>query len=481
MELLGLSLEQILLLAAGLLLLGVLASKMSSKLGIPALILFLGVGVAAGSEGIGGIPFEDYDTAQTIGTLALAFILFAGGLETPWRRIRSIFWTGVSLSTVGVLLTAAVFGLSTRWLLGLGWVESMLLGAIVASTDAAAVFGVLRARRLRLRHDLTTILEFESGSNDPMAIFLTMMLTSVALIGEASWVQYVWMFIVQMLLGGVLGVAIGYLWVRAINRARLEYDGLYPVLTIALVLFSFAIATLIGGNGFLCVYVAGVTLGSHNFVHRLALIQFHDGLAWLMQITMFLALGLLVFPSQLLPVAGIGLLLAIVLVFIARPIAVFAALLLAPLTVQDKVFLSWVGLRGAVPIVLATIPISKGVPGSEVYFNIVFFVVVVSVILQGSSIPLVARVLRITEDTEPLPEEIPAPRSTIEVVVQPTSPASGRLVVDLNLPPSALILLLQRGQEAYIPRGSTVLQPGDRLIIATRKGDADDLKRKIEG
>ncbi|MEW5883356.1 MAG: potassium/proton antiporter [Armatimonadota bacterium] len=483
MQLVTLSLEQMLLVAAGLLLLGVLASKMSSKLGIPALVLFLGIGVAAGSEGVGGIPFEDYDTARIVGTIALAFILFAGGLETPWRRIRTVLWRGVSLATCGVIVTTVVFGLFVRWLLALSWVESMLLGAIVASTDAAAVFGVLRARRLRLRHDLTAALEFESGSNDPTAIFLTTMLTSVALTGSNSITTLdVIAFFVEMFLGGLIGLMLGYVWVRGINRARLEYDGLYPVLTIALVLLSFALSALVGGNGFLCVYVAGVTLGSHNFVHRLALIQFHDGLAWLMQITLFLVLGLLVFPSQLLPVAGIGLLLAVVLVIVARPVAVFSSLILASLTVREKLFISWVGLRGAVPIVLATIPISSGVPGSEVFFNVVFFVVVVSVILQGSFIPLVARLLRVGPGhTERKLGEVPVPQATIEVVVRPSSAAAGRQVVDLNLPPSALILLLHRGTETYLPRGSTVLAPGDRLTIATRKGDTEELKRLIEG
>lgn len=478
-ELLDLTLEQTLLLAAGLLLLSVLASKMSSKLGMPALILFLGIGILAGSEGVGGIPFEDVDMARIVGTLALAFILFAGGLETSWRQTRAVLWAGVSLSSLGVLITASVFGLFAHWLLGLGLVDSMLLGAVVASTDAASVFSALRGRRLYLRRDLTTLLEFESGSNDPMAILLTAMLTSEALGTGPSWLEYIWSFVVQMSLGALLGVALGHVWARGINRARLEYDGLYPVLTIALVLFSFALTALAGGNGFLCVYAAGVTLGNHNFVHRLALVQFHDGIAWLMQITMFLALGLLVFPSKLLPVAGVGLLLAMVLVFIARPFAVFVALLTARFTVQDKLFLSWVGLRGAVPIVLATIPISAGVPGSEAFFNIVFFVVVLSAILQHSLTPFVARLLRVAPG--PVREDVPVPQSTIEVVVRPASLASGRMVVDLSLPPSALILLLKRGDEAFIPRGSTVLQAGDRLVIATRKADAEDLRHLFEG
>ena len=481
MELSAVTLEQFLVACAALLLLGVLASKMSTKLGVPALILFLGVGMLAGSEGFGGIPFDDFDVARTVGTLALAFILFSGGLDTSWSAIRRVLWKGVSLATIGVVLTAALMAVTVQWLLGMGWIECMLLGAIVASTDAAAVFGVLRARGLRLKRNLAPMLEMESGSNDPMAIFLTVALTSVALEPGRGWTGLAVSFVVQMVLGAALGVLFGLAWAKMINRFRLEYDGLYPVLTLALVMTAFGLTHLLGGNGFLAVYAAGVALGSRNFVHRLALIQFHDGIAWLMQIAMFLTLGLLVFPSQLVPVVWVGLALALVLVFVARPVAVFLSLAGSRMPFRDKAFVSWVGLRGAVPIVLATIPVTAGVPGSEAFFNIVFFVVVVSVLLQGTTIPWVAGKLGVAAVHDDEPEEVRAPQSTVELVLHGDSPVVGKLVVDLQLPSSALLLLLRRDGESYIPRGSTELRIGDELLVATRKGDADDLRRMIEG
>ncbi len=481
MDLSAVTLEQFLVVGAGLLLLGVFASKLSGKLGVPALILFLGVGMLAGSEGFGGIPFDDFDLARTVGTLALAFILFAGGLDTSWSTIKPVVWKGVSLATVGVIVTASVMALAVKWLLDLGWIECLLLGAIVASTDAAAVFGVLRARGLRLKRSLTPMLEMESGSNDPMAVFLTIALTSLALNPAESLLGFAWEFVVEMVLGAGLGIAFGLLWARMINRFRLEYDGLYPVLTLALAMTAFGLTALVGGNGFLAVYAAGVALGSRNFVHRLALIQFHDGVAWLMQIAMFLTLGLLVFPSQLVPVVWVGLALALVLVFVARPVAVFLSLIGSRMPLRDKAFVGWVGLRGAVPIVLATIPVTAGVPGSEAFFNIVFFVVVVSVMVQGTTIPWVAKLLHVGTTPEDEPDEVRVPQSTIELVLNAQSPVVGKLVVDLKLPTSALLLLLRRDGESYIPRGSTVLQDGDGLLVATRKDDSEDLRRMIEG
>ncbi len=481
MDFTAVTLEQLLVIGAGLLLFGVLASKMSSKLGIPALILFLGIGMLAGSEGFGGIPFSDFGIARTVGVLALSFILFAGGLDSSWETIKPIVWKGVSLATVGVVVTAVIVATAALWLMDIGWIEALLLGAIVSSTDAAAVFGVLRARGLRLKSRLSPILELESGSNDPMAVFLTIALTSLALSPAEAWTTYVVHFVVEMGLGAGLGIAFGLGWAKLINRLRLEYDGLYPVLTLALVMTAFGFTSLIGGNGFLAVYAAGVALGSRNFVHRLALIQFHDGVAWLMQIAMFLTLGLLVFPSHLLPVAWTGLALALVLVFVARPAAVFLSLIGSRMPVREKAFLSWVGLRGAVPIVLATIPVTMGLPGSQAFFNVVFFVVVVSVILQGTTIPWVARLLKVGVTPGEEAEETRAPQSTIDLILNVESPVVGRLVVDLKLPPSALLLLLHRDGESYIPRGSTVLRSGDGLLVATRKDDAEDLRRMIEG
>jgi cell volume regulation protein A len=284
-----------------------------------------------------------------------------------------------------------------------------------------------------------------------------------------------------MTVGAVCGTVFGISTAWLINRLRLEYDGLYPVLTLALVMIAFGFTNLIGGNGFLAVYAAGVALGSRNFVHRLALIQFHDGIAWIMQIAMFLTLGLLVFPSQLLPVAWTSLAVALVLVLAARPVSVFLSLAFTKMPLREKAFVSWVGLRGAVPIVLATIPVTAGVPGSQAFFNIVFFVVLVSVLLQGTTIPWIARALKVSAEPDDSLDERRVPQSTVEVRLTEGSPVVGSLVVDLKLPSTALLLLLRRDGESYIPRGSTALESGDELLVATRKDDAEELRRMLEG
>ncbi len=408
-----LTFELILIGASLLLLLGVLASKVSDRFGIPALVLFLLLGMLAGSDGPGGVQFEDAALAQSIGVVALAFILFSGGLDTDWTSIRPVLKEGVALSTVGVVLTAAITAACARWLLHLPLTVALLLGAIVSSTDAAAVFSILRSRSVSLKGLLRPLLELESGSNDPMAVFLTVGLVQVLSSSATSLADLVWMFCLQMSLGAVAGYVSGRMLLMLINRIRLGYEGLYTVVTLSWALFVYSTTLVIGGNGFLAVYVAGIVIGNHDFIHKRSLLRFHDGVAWLMQIVMFLTLGLLVFPSRLAPVALSALLLAGCLMFIARPLSVIICLAFSRLTWREKTLVSWVGLRGAVPIILATYPMLANIPQSDLIFNVVFFVVLTSALLQGYSVPLLARWLRVDAplSTHPSPGSIANSRS----------------------------------------------------------------------
>lgn len=480
--------EQLLLGAAILLLAGVLASKASDRFGIPALLVFLIVGMLAGSDGPGGIPFSDAGLAQALGVVALTFILFSGGLDTNWGSTSSVLWAGLSLSSVGVLITALTVGCFASWVLGVPLLEGLLLGSIVSSTDAAAVFSILRTRSAGLKGSTQALLELESGSNDPMAVFLTLGFIRLIQNPGASPLDLIPMFALQMALGFAFGFGAGKLALLLINRLALKAEGLYPVLTLSLALLTYSTTSLAGGNGFLAVYLAGIVLGNGDFLHRRSLLRFHDGLAWLMQITMFLTLGLLVFPSRLQPVAGVALLISFFLVLAGRPLSVFAALAFSKLPVRTKVLISWVGLRGAVPIILATFPLLAGVANADLYFNIVFFIVLTSVLLQGTSLTAVASWLGLRTSaaerrTDPL-EFLDAPRSKndlIEVTLQARSPALGKRVVDLELPKSALLVLLRRADEVLVPRGATVLERGDVAVILVEKEDIATLRQTLAG
>lgn len=468
--------EYILLTVSILLLLSILASKASRELGIPALLLFLLIGMLAGSEGVGGIYFDDPRLTQSLGVVALIYILFSGGLDTSWTAVRPALWAAFSLATLGVAITALVVGGFAVVLLGFSLFEGLLLGAIVSSTDAAATFSVLRSRSTHLKGRLEPLLELESGSNDPMAVFLTLGLTRLLVTPSASVVDLIPMFFLQMVFGALLGYGLGRGITWVINRSRLENDGLYPVLTLSLVILVYGLTEFVGGNGFLAVYLAGLVLGNSDFIHKRSLMRFHDGVAWLMQIVMFLTLGLLVFPSELVAVIGVGLLVAIVLMFVARPVGVFIGLSLSKLSLREKTMVSWVGLRGAVPIILATFPLLAGVPQAEMMFNLVFFVVLTSVLLQGTSLPIVARWLGVEGMARPKPRYPIEQVSTdsiknelVELEVSDTASIIGRQIVDLNIPDDALIVLISRGNEFIVPRGSTIIRPGDRMLLFAGK------------
>src|SRR5690606_35024553 len=311
--------EQILFVAAVLLLLSILSSKISTQFGVPALLLFLAVGMLAGSEGLGGIYFDDPFIAQAIGVSALAFILFSGGMDTDWQQIRPVLWEGAVLATLGVILTAVILGLFIRVVFQLPLVESMLFASVMSSTDAAAVFAVLRARGINLPGRLRTLIEFEAGANDPMATLLTIGFIELLTVPDATLLNFIPTLLIQLVFGASLGYLMGRGAVRLLNRLRLQSEGLYPVVTVAIAMLVYGGTAVVGGNAFLAVYIAGLILGNSNIVHKRTLLRFHDGLAWLMQITMFLVLGLLVFPSNLVPVAGSSLLVAAFLIIIARP------------------------------------------------------------------------------------------------------------------------------------------------------------------
>lgn len=472
--------------AAGLLLVSVLVSKISDRFGVPALLLFLGLGMLAGSDGPGGIYFDNPAIAQFIGVIALVLILFSGGLDTEINQVRAVLKEGVFLSTLGVLITALITGWVCIALLDLPPLVGLLMGAIVSSTDAAAVFSVLRSKGISLKGHLKPLLELESGSNDPMAIFLTVGLIQLIQFPQRSPLNLIGLFFLQMLVGAVIGVLMGRLTVWLINHIRLGYEGLYPVLSLALVFLTFGLTSILGGSGFLAVYLTGIVLGNREFIHRRSLLRFHDGLAWLMQITMFLTLGLLVFPSRLVPVAGSGLLIAAALMLIARPVSIFITLPGRRFNIREKLFLSWVGLRGAVPIILATFPLLAQIPQADMMFNVVFFVVLTSVLLQGTTIAPLARWLKL--DAPVTPKRIyPIEYTPVggfkselkELAVPPHSPMVGKAIVELGLPDDFLVVLIARQNDFVMPSGGTIIEAGDTLLALADAKTFDEVCQRL--
>lgn len=466
------SIEGILFISGTLIIIAVLLSKASSRLGIPTLLFFLGLGMLSGSEGIGGIYFDDPWIAQFLGSIALAYILFSGGLDTRWSDVKKVVRPAITLSTIGVLLTAVLLGYFVHLTLKLPLLESLLLGAIVSSTDAAAVFSILRNREVRLQGKIEPLLEFESGSNDPMAVLLTIGLTGLITNGDQSAVELIPYFLVQMSLGVAIGLLSGRFFTWLINRMNLKIEGLYTVFSIAIVLLIYGLTNSLNGNGFLAVYLAGLVMGNKNFIHKRTLRKFHDGLAWLMQILMFLALGLLVFPSEVLPVTGIGLLISVFLILIARPISVMISLIKTDFTIREKAMISWVGLRGAVPIILATFPLLAGVKNADLIFNIVFFVVITSSLIQGSSLTLVSKWLRVQKPlparyarTLPQDIELTSDGALNIFEVKCGAGACGQKIMDLDIPEEVLIILIERDNAYIIPRGDMTILDGDRLHV----------------
>ena len=480
--------ENILLVGAILLFLSVLVGKTGAKFGVPALLLFLGVGMLAGSDGF-GIYFDSPQIAQFIGTVALCIILFSGGMDTHYREIKPILAPGVTLATLGVLMTTIITGLFIYSLsdllpgnFQLGLLESMLLAAVMSSTDSASVFSILRSKGISLKERLRPTLELESGSNDPMAYMLTILLIQVIEIGVIDWPHSIVLLFMQLSIGAAAGFALGYAIVWIINRINVPNESLYPVLLFSCVFFVFAFTNLLQGNGYLAVYIAGLVVGNRKLMHKRSLTTFFDGFTWLFQIVMFLTLGLLVNPSELPAVAGVGLLVAIFMIVVSRPISVFTCLLpFRRFTTRARVYISWVGVRGAVPIIFATYPLmSAEIPNARMIFNIVFFVTIVSLLVQGTTVSAMARWLGLVGKSEEkeifnvaLPDEIKSAMSEIELTDEALS--GGNKLMNLSLPDNTLVVMVKRGEQYFVPKGHTHLQSRDRLLVIS---DNDEELRK---
>jgi cell volume regulation protein A len=469
-----------LLLTTGGILLGVsvVFSRASSRTGVPIALLFILVGMLAGSEGLGRIAFDDYRFAFRIGSIALALILFDGGLNTPLSAIRQVAAPAGLLATVGV---AAVAGLTAvgAHLLGLGWPEALLVGAVVSSTDAAAVFASLRGSGIHLKRRVGVTLEVESGINDPAAIILTTVLTANLLEpGAAAGWRIPVDILLQIVIGAAVGLGAGYGGRALLSRLALATGGLYPVMTLALALLSFGAATLMAGSGFLAVYLAGLILGNGPLPYRTGLLRVHDALAWLSQVGMFLILGLLVYPTRLLDVAWIGLGIALLLAFLVRPLVV--ALCLTPFGYprREVLYIGWVGLRGAVPIVLATFPVLAGAPQAGRLFDLVFFIVVASALIPGATVSWVTRRLGLQSKEPPAPQAVLAIESRqplrgelMSFYIDEALVVNGVSLDDLPLPDGSAVTLLVRGDQLLPPSGSVTLQPGDHVHVIAQPED----------
>jgi potassium/hydrogen antiporter len=468
----------LILLAGALLSLGIGATLVAGRLRVPGLVLFLGLGMAIGSDGLGMIDFghtlEDVELARTIGVIALALILFEGGLAAGWEEIRPVIFPSIALAVGATVATAAIVGMAAAWLLDLDTLEGLLLGSIVAATDGAAVFSVLRGSSIQRR--LARVLEGESGLNDPVAVVLVLGLIEMIQEPDFGTPDLILLCLQELAIGGAVGLAVGRLASESFGRIQFRTTGLYPVASISAAAVAFGGADVLHGSGFLAVYIAGLSLGSASIPARRTVTDFHDGLAWVSQIAVFFTLGLLVFPSRFDEVAGEALLVTAVLMFVARPVATLASTFWARFSVREATLLGWAGLRGAIPIVLATFPVIDDVPNADEFFNIVFFVVLTSTLFQGVTFEPLAKRLRLTTDepavSRPLVEVGTIRRLGAEVVEFPVRDGDavvGGLVRELGLPRDALVNVIVRGDEALLPRGSTEIEAGDRLHILVRQ------------
>ena len=484
----SIQIELALLVVSVLFFLSILAGKASSRLGVPALLLFLGVGMLCGSDGL-GIQFEDNHIAQNIGTIALCIILFSGGLDTKIAEIRPIIAQGVLLATVGVFLTAIITGLIIWSILGMtmasagiGLLTSLLLASTMASTDSASVFSILRSKGLHLKNNLRPMLELESGSNDPMAYVMVISLIEIIKIDSAPnyWIAG-GTLILQLGIGAVLGLVIGKLAVKIFNRIKIGNDSLYPILIFTFCIFIFSVTYFVKGNGFLAVYIGGLVIGNSKFVHKRSSLNFFDGLAWMSQLIMFLTLGLLVNPHELVPIIIPGLIISFFMIFFSRPLTVFLCLLpFRKMPFKDKTYVSWVGLRGAVPIIFAIFPLVENVPHARLIFNIVFFCTLVSLVVQGTSLPLIARWLNLADKPRQMKKlrdfdvdfsnDIKSVTTEIDITAKILS--NGNQLMNLSLPDNTIVVMVKREEKYFVPTGNTTLKEKDKILIITDNHEA---------
>ena len=483
--------ENILLIGSILLFVSIVVGKTGYRFGVPALLLFLLVGMLFGSDGL-GLQFHNAKIAQFIGMVALSVILFSGGMDTKFKEIRPILSPGIVLSTVGVFLTALFTGLFIWYLSGMSWtnihfplITSLLLASTMSSTDSASVFAILRSQKMNLKHNLRPMLELESGSNDPMAYMLTIVLIQFIQSDGMGTGNIIGSFIIQFLVGAAAGYILGKLAILILNKINIDNQSLYPILLLSFVFFTFAITDLLRGNGYLAVYIAGMMVGNHKITFRKEIATFMDGLTWLFQIIMFLMLGLLVNPHEMIEVAVVALLIGVFMIVIGRPLSVFLCLLpFRKITLKSRLFVSWVGLRGAVPIIFATYPVVANVEGSNMIFNIVFFITIVSLIEQGTSVSFVARLLHLSTPLEKtgndfgveLPEEIDTDLSDMTITMEMLNEAD--TLKDMNLPKGTLVMIVKRGDEFLIPNGTLKLHVGDKLLLISEKNKQETVKNE---
>ena len=483
-----LSIENIILIGSILLFAGIFAGKLSYRSGLPILVFFLIIGMVFGSDGL-GVHFDNPHIAQSIGLMALNIILFSGGMDTKFSDIRPIAVPGFVLATLGVLLTALISGFFIYWVtnsiagaMSFSLLEALLLASVMSSTDSASVFGILRSRSIALKERLQPLLEFESGSNDPMAYLLTITFIQLIQHHTGSIWSIIGFFFFQLLFGAFMGWLLGAFFVKVLNKIHLPNLSLYPVLLVAICFFIFALTNDLNGNGYLAVYIGGLMIGNARFTQKYSSKRFFDGLTWLFQIIMFLCLGLLVNPKSLIPITGIGLLISAFLIFIARPLTVYLCLLpFRKLSFRAKTYTSWVGLRGAVPIIFATYVLTANVEKAPIIFDIVFFVTLVSLLLQGTTIPIIARWLHLSDIPEEKPLlsefeiELPDEINSVmrEIIVRPENLAQGDLIKNISLPPHTLVILVKRKDEYFVPTGSSRIEPDDILLLIS-----DDKKIK---
>lgn len=480
--------ENILLIGSVLIFSSIIISKTGYRFGIPTLLLFLLVGMLFGSDGL-GLQFNSARDAQFIGMMAMSIILFSGGMDTKYQDIKPVLKPGIVLSTVGVLLTTVLTGVFIYFLSGLThtnieltMMASLLLAATMSSTDSASVFSLLRSQRMNLKENLRPMLELESGSNDPMAYMLTIVLIQIISSGSELSLAVVGRdLLVQFLIGGSVGYAFGRFAVWLVNRINLSNSSLYPILLLSIVFATFTITDLLKGNGYLAVYIAGVIVGNARLVYRKEINTFMNGLTWLFQIIMFLSLGLLVNPHEMLDIAAVALLIGLFMIVIARPVSVFACLLpFRNISNKARLFVSWVGLRGAVPIIFATYPVIAGIEGSQQLFNIVFFITLLSLVVQGMSISSFARWLHLDLPEEKegnefgveLPDEIDTKLE--DMTLTPEMLAGGNRLKDMNIPMGSLVMLVKRGNEFIIPNGQVELHAGDKLLFISENKDGKE-------
>ena len=473
----------ILLIGSILLFVSIVVGKTGYRFGVPTLLLFLMVGMAFGSDGL-GIQFHSAKEAQFIGMVALSIILFSGGMDTKFSDIKPILAQGIALSTLGVLLTALFAGLFIWWLSGMSWtnihfplITSLLLASTMSSTDSASVFAILRSQKINLKHNLRPMLELESGSNDPMAYMLTVVLIQLTQSASMGIGGILSSFFIQFIVGAIAGYLLGKLAILMLNRLNIDNQSLYPILLLSFVFFTFSLTDLLGGNGYLAVYIAGMMVGNARIMHRKEINTFMDGLTWLFQIIMFLCLGLLVNPHEMIEVALVALLIGVFMIVIARPLSVIICMLPfgKKVTLKSRLFVSWVGLRGAVPIIFATYPVVEQVPGADAIFNIVFFITIVSLVIQGTTVSHMSRWLGLSMPMPKtgndfgveLPEEIGSDLRDLTVTAELL--ANGNTLKEMNIPKGTLVMIVKRGDAYLVPNGQLQLELGDKLLLISEK------------